>query len=398
MFTLTGKYNTAQVFAAALEQTAVAQIIELLNQEFVRESNIRIMPDAHAGAGCVIGTTMTLHDKVVPNLVGVDIGCAVRCALLCGKPDFKKLDRVIREHIPAGFEIRRSKHRLLDHRALMDLKCAFAVNLNRADLSIGTLGGGNHFIEVDVDTAGRYWLLIHSGSRNLGKQVAEYYQNEAIKQRATQDYGQQALIAKLRAENRAAEISDELKKLNAPKIPKYLAYCDGDLFNDYIHDMEIVQEYARVNRAAIVETIDDEMEFVDLNDGFETVHNYIETGLHLPMLRKGAVAAHVDQRLVIPLNMRDGTLLCRGKGNPDWNESAPHGAGRLMGRAEAKRRLTVEQYEKSMNGIYTTCVGRATLDEAPAAYKPAEEILAQIGATVEVMDHWMPVYNFKSDQ
>lgn len=402
MFTLSGKYGTAQVFAAALEQTAVTQITELLCQDFIGSSLVRIMPDAHAGAGCVVGTTMTLQGKVVPNLVGVDVGCGVLAQQLCMKPDFKKLDRVIRERVPSGFAVRTSPHRLLNHRALVDLKCAASVNLNRADLSVGTLGGGNHFLEVDIDSSGRYWLVVHSGSRNLGKQVAEYYQAEAVKQRAGQDYGKDRLVADLRAAGRAAEISDALKTLNILKIPKYLAYCDGTLFDDYIHDMEITQEYARINRAAIVETITDEMEMAD-EDSFETVHNYIETDTRNfstpspPMLRKGAVAAHAGQRLIIPMNMRDGSVVCVGKGNPDWNESAPHGAGRLMGRAEAKRRLTVEKYEDAMKGIYTTCVGKETLDEAPDAYKPMEEILAQIGPTVEVIDHWHPVYNFKAD-
>lgn len=400
MFTLTGKYNTADVFTAVLEQTAVSQVMELLCQEFVSGSRIRIMPDAHAGAGCVIGTTMTLHGKVVANLVGVDVGCGVDCVRLARKPNFKELDQVIHDEVPSGFNIQRTPHRLVVQRgevqALQGLRCRDAMNLRRAELSIGTLGGGNHFIEVDADTDGRYWLVVHSGSRNLGKQMAEYYQTEAIRQWANQDHGKEALIAELRAAGRAAEISDEIKKLNIPKIPKYLTYCEGQLFDDYLHDMKIVQEFAQHNRDAILDTIDVALQSAE-SERFTTVHNYIETGVGMvPMLRKGAVAAHAGQRLLIPINMRDGALLCRGKGNADWNESAPHGAGRLMGRAEAKRRLTVERYAASMKGIYTTCVGRSTLDEAPEAYKPVEEILAHINDTVEVVDTWKPVYNFKA--
>lgn len=390
---LQGRYNTADIFNDHVESSAVSQIIELLNQEFTQGSSIKIMPDVHTGIGCVIGTTMTLHGKVVPNLVGVDIGCGVGVRKLCGKPDFKRLDRVVHQYVPSGFAVRTSPHRLLDRRAITDLKCAEAVNLRRADLSIGTLGGGNHFIEVDVDSAGDYWLVVHSGSRNLGKQVAEYYQAAAVKQRSQQDHGKQTLIDHLRAENRAAEISDAVKALKIPKIPKYLAYLDGDLFNDYLHDMEIVQDYARTNRAAIIETIDDEMEFCD-QDHFETVHNYVDIAHQL--LRKGAVAAYQDQRLVIPLNMRDGTLLCRGKGNPDWNFSAPHGAGRAMGRAEAKRRLSLDDFRTTMGGIYTTCVDAGTLDEAPGAYKPVAEIRQYLDATVVVDDVLTPVYNFKA--
>lgn len=392
MFQLTGQYNTADIFAAALEQSAVSQIMELLCQEFVRGSSIRIMPDAHAGKGCTVGTTMTLHRRVVPNLVGVDIGCGIVTRRLQHKPDFKKLDDVIRRHVPSGFNIRKSPHEKLNAQALTELKCLEAVNLNRAHLSVGTLGGGNHFIEVDVDSQGYYWLLVHSGSRNLGKQIADYYQTAAIKQCRDQDRGKEELIARLRREGRAAEISDAIKRLDIPKIPTYLAYCEGDLFTDYLHDMRIAQGFAQDNRDAIIETIDEFMAIVD-DDGFTTVHNYID---ETNMLRKGAVSAHLNERLVIPMNMRDGTLLCRGLGNSDWNESAPHGAGRLMSRSEAKRRLTVAQYEDSMQGIFSTCVNRGTLDEAPAAYKPMEEILAQIGTTVEVVDQWKPVYNFKA--
>jgi tRNA-splicing ligase RtcB len=403
MFTLTGKYNTANVFAAALEQTAVTQITELLDQEFVQGSSIKIMPDAHAGAGCVIGTTMTLHERVVPNLVGVDIGCGCLVQKLCAKPNFKKLDQAIREHVPSGFAVRTAPHRLLDHRALVELKCADFVNLNRADLSVGTLGGGNHFIEVDVDSAGKYWLVVHTGSRNLGKQVAEHYQAAAVRQCSSKDYGKERLVADLKAAGREAEISEALKQLDVPKVVNHLAYCEGELFWDYLHDMEIVQNYAQINRAAINETLDNEMTWAD-QDSFETVHNYIETDLRnfstasAPMLRKGAVAAHAGQRLIIPMNMRDGALVGVGKGNPDWNESAPHGAGRLMGRAEAKRRLTVEKYVDTMKGIYTTCVNKSTLDEAPDAYKPMEEIMLHIADTVDLIDIWKPVYNFKASE
>lgn len=395
MLTLTGKYNTAKIFTDNVEASAVAQIIELCNQPFVQDSQLRIMPDVHAGISCVIGTTMTLHGRVVPNLVGVDLGCGVSATkLLVASPDLAKLDQTIRVRVPAGFATRNTPHDRLEQTRLDELCCLSVINRRRADLSVGTLGGGNHFIEVDRDSAGAYWLVVHSGSRNLGKQVAEHYQSAAVKQvRTNRIQTKQELVDRLRAEGRTDEIYDANKAAKNDRIPPHLCYAEGDLYDDYLHDMAIAQEYAQQNRDAMADEIVRAMGW-EVTDQFTTVHNYID--VESKILRKGAVAAYAGQRLLIPLNMRDGVLLCTGKGNADWNFSAPHGAGRLMGRGAAKRALTVEDFRTAMNGIFTTSVGYGTLDEAPGAYKPAAEILAYIGDTVDVLDTWKPVYNFKA--
>ncbi len=368
MIELKGKYNTAKVFTDNLEATARQQIENLLNQEFVAGSKIRIMPDAHAGAGCTIGTTMTIEDKVVPNLVGVDIGCGMETVVLKEKEvDLRKLDTVIHTGIPASFEIRKKPHRLLAEINLNSLKAAKAVNLQRAELSIGTLGGGNHFIEMGRGQDGRLYLVVHSGSRNPGKQIADYYQKAAA--------------------------ADLAKK--HVKIERSLAYVEGQLYRDYLHDMEMMQKYADLNRKAIVEEIIRKMEFTEI-DRFTTIHNYID--LKSRILRKGAVSAKKDERLLIPLNMRDGSLICKGKGNPDWNCSAPHGAGRILSRRAAKENLSLNEFKSSMEGIYTTTINRMTLDEAPSAYKPMEEIIRHIGDTVEILAIIKPIYNFKAPE
>lgn len=361
MLELKGKYNTAKVFADHIEESAMSQIIELLNQEFVTNSKIRIMPDAHAGAGCTIGTTMTITDKAVPNLVGVDIGCGMETVLLKDKHiELQKLDKVIHENIPAGTSVRGYPHDMASEIDLTELRAEKEVNLKRASLSIGTLGGGNHFIELDEDENGNYYLVVHSGSRNLGKQIAEYYQREASK---------------------------------GIKRNKSLAYASGDLLEDYIHDMRIVQRYATLNRQAIVRDIVKKMKF-KVADEFTTIHNYID--LDNMILRKGAISAQAGERILIPLNMRDGSLVCIGKGNADWNFSAPHGAGRLMSRRDAKASFTLTEFQKSMEGIYSTTVNKSTIDESPFAYKPLEEITDNIGETADIVTHIKPVYNFKA--
>ena len=333
MITLKGEYNTARVFTDNLESGAAAQIEELLNQPFVAGSKIRIMPDAHAGAGCTIGTTMTLAGKVVPNLVGVDIGCGMETVILKDKRvELQKLDKAIHAKIPVGFEIRTTEHPLIDQAEIDKLRCAKSVNLQRARLSMGTLGGGNHFIELNQDDEGRLYLVVHSGSRHLGKQVADYYQKMAREQLKKQDVKKYALIAALKADGREEEIQAELKKIQPGATRDDLAYLEGKFFEDYIHDMRIVQRYAQLNRQAIVDQIVREMK-LKIEDSFTTTHNYID--LDDMILRKGAVSAKEGERLLIPINMRDGSLLCRGKGNADWNYSAPHGAGRLMSRSEA---------------------------------------------------------------
>jgi len=361
MFTIKGFYNTATVFANAsdVDQQAIDQIKDLLAREFTEGSTIRIMSDVHSGAGCVIGTTMTIGSTVVPNLVGVDIGCGLEVVrLLDGSIDLKALDQLIYRSIPAGFKIREREHPYNDTINLESLRCSSSVDLKRARLSLGTLGGGNHFIEVNVDENKATYLVVHSGSRHIGLQVATYYQKRASKGGGDP-----------------------------------LAHLEGPLFDDYLHDMRLMQRYADLNRKAIVDTI---MSGLSLSgsDRFTTIHNYIDT--EKMILRKGAVSAQEGERLIIPLNMRDGSLLCIGKGNGQWNYSAPHGAGRSMSRREARRVLDLKAYRSMMQGIYTTSVSRATLDECPLAYKPLRALLDHITPTVDVIEQIKPIYNFKA--
>lgn len=362
---LKGKYNSAKVFTDNIDPEAVNQIIELCNQEFVKGSKIRIMPDVHSGAGCVIGTTMTITNKAVPNLVGVDIGCGMYTIKL-GKIKLvlEKLNRVINEQIPSGFDIRSRRHELAKQIDLNKLRCRDGVDLDRGYLSIGTLGGGNHFIEVNQDSAGSLYLVIHSGSRHIGLQVAEYYQDLAYQ-----------------------------KLKNKISIPKALAYLEGNDFRDYLHDIEIMQEYARLNRQAMAEVI---LKTMNLQPEytFTTIHNYIDTKNMI--LRKGAISAQKGEMVLIPVNMRDGSIIAVGKGNPDWNYSAPHGAGRLLSRRQALAQLSMADFRESMQGIYSTSISKSTLDEAPMAYKPMDEILDNIRDTVTVVDIIKPVYNFKA--
>ncbi len=391
---LYGKYNTAKVFTDSLEKEAASQIINLLNQEFVFSSTIRIMPDAHAGAGCTIGTTMTITDKVVPNLVGVDIGCGMETVILDDRHiELQKLDKVIHQSIPAGFAIRSKAHRLMDEIDLSELRAAKQVNLQRAELSLGTLGGGNHFIEVNRDDNGKLYLVVHSGSRHLGKQVAEYYQKAAARDLADKSKEVGKLIGDLKNQGRETDIQSELKKLGVRMIDKSLAFCEGSLLEDYLHDMAIVQRYASLNRQAIVREIANKMK-LKVTEQFTTIHNYID--LDSMILRKGAISAKEGEQVLIPLNMRDGSLICIGKGNPDWNFSAPHGAGRLMSRSTAKKSITLTQFEKSMEGIYSSTINKSTIDESPFAYKPMEEIIANIGDTVDILKTIHPLYNFKA--
>ncbi len=360
-----GQYNSAKVFSDTLEAEAANQIERLLNQPFVKDSKIRIMPDAHAGAGCTIGTTMTIRDKVVPNLVGVDIGCGMETVVLRQmKLDLQELDTFIHLGIPSGFATRRQEHDFARKIDLNDLLCKKNLNIKRAELSIGTLGGGNHFIEVDRDDEGQLYLVVHSGSRNLGKQVAEHYQNEAAR--------------RLRG-----------------KVDHALAYCEGELLADYLHDMAIIQHYADLNRKAMMQDMARFMN-LDIIDRWTTVHNYID--LEAMILRKGAISAKAGERVLIPINMRDGSLICIGKGNPDWNYSAPHGAGRTMSRSHAKKTLKLADYERSMAGIFSTTIDYSTLDEAPFAYKPIEEIVAAIADTVTITQRIRPIYNFKASE
>ena len=400
MIILNGKYNSAKVFTDVIEQDAITQIITFCNQPVCEGARVRIMPDVHAGAGCTIGTTMTITDKVIPNLVGVDIGCGMETIRLREKHiELQKLDKLIYSAIPSGFAVRKKAHRFNEKIDLTELYCYKNIDPLRAELSLGTLGGGNHFIEADKGSDGAIYIVIHSGSRHLGVETARYYQNEAYRRlNKSSDKEVQELIERLRSEGRHKEIQSELKKLKNTKttdVPKHLAYCEGELFEQYIHDMKIVQEFALLNRKAMMDELIKGMG-LHVADRFSTIHNYIDT--ENMILRKGAVSAQKGETLLIPINMRDGSLICTGKGNEDWNCSAPHGAGRLMSRSKAKESFTVSEFKKQMDGIYTTSVNSQTLDECPMAYKSMEDIVDNIGDTVEINDIIKPIYNFKAGE
>ena len=392
-----GKYNTAKIFTDVVDDASIAQVKELCDQEFCTGSRIRLMPDIHAGAGCTVGTTMTIKDKVVPNLVGVDIGCGMETVKIKeDNLDMVRLDRVIRERIPAGFEVRAASHKYADRIDLREMRCADRVDINRARNSVGTLGGGNHFIEVDRDDEGKLYIVVHSGSRHLGLEVAKHYQETGYKKISDQRDGLEKLIEELKAAGRHREIQQKIKRYKSEyqsDIPKALSYVDGSLFDDYIHDMKIVQRFAEINRQAIVDEIVSGMG-VHVEEQFTTIHNYIDTDSMI--LRKGAVSAKSGEILLIPINMRDGSIIGVGKGNEDWNCSAPHGAGRLMSRAKAKEKFTVAEFEEQMDGIYTTSVNQETLDECPMAYKSMDAITENIGPTVDILKIIKPVYNFKA--
>ncbi len=364
---ISGKFAEAKVFASQIEPSAEGQIKSLCDQGFTEGSKIRIMPDVHAGKGCTIGTTMTISEAVVPNLVGVDIGCGMETVLLEeSRMNLPKLDAFIRENIPHGFSVRENPHAMADEIDLAELRCAERIDLRRALESLGSLGGGNHFIEIDKDEEGNLYLIIHSGSRNPGLKVAEYYQKLAY----------ETLGGKAQSE-----------------VPFELAYLTGDAMDDYLHDMALMQSFADLNRRIMKSVILKGMKLKE-KECFTTIHNYIDT--ERMILRKGAVSAKKDEKLLIPLNMRDGALICTGLGNEDWNESAPHGAGRLMSRGEANSSFTVSAYKKAMEGIFTTSVDQSTLDECPMAYKNAESIIEAIGETARIEKRILPIYNFKS--
>lgn len=398
MIEVKGKYNSAGIFADIVDQASIAQVITLCNQPYTEGSLIRMMPDIQAGAGCTVGTTMTIKDKACPNVVGVDVGCGMEVVLLKEKDiDLQKLDQIIHAEIPSGFDKKTSAHRYIKFTRLNELLCKKHVSMPTVEISLGTLGGGNHFIEVDRDDNGHLYLVIHSGSRILGIKVAAYYQQQAYMQRCGIDRESvEKFIKCLKDAGQHRNIQQELKNLYAkphPGVIQELAYVDGYLFDAYLHDMEIAQEYAMWNRKAISDTILQDMG-LHMEDRFTTIHNYID--MKSMILRKGAVSAQDGEQLIIPMNMRDGSLICRGKGNPDWNYSAPHGAGRLMSRAAAKDAFTVEEYKKQMEGIYTSSVGQGTLDECPMAYKPMDSIISCIEPTVEIETIIRPIYNFKA--
>ena len=397
-----GKVNTALCYAKVVEEEAIEQIRRMCDYAVTENSQICIMPDVHAGKGCTIGTTMTITDKVVPNVVGVDIGCGMYTVNL-GKDedDFEKVDEAA-HFIPSGREVwegRQEKFDLTDLHCYRELKDA-----KRLARSLGTLGGGNHFIEIDEAADGTKYLIIHSGSRNLGKQVAELYQKLAIN--LSGGYGEylekrDEILRTYKEQGRKSEIQSALKQIrwqvheSSASIPEDLCYLEGKCLEDYLHDVKICQVFARRSREKMAEII---LERTGMNgcDAFHTIHNYIDTDEMI--LRKGAIAAHKGERVLIPINMKDGSILAIGKGNPEWNYSAPHGAGRIMSRTKAKNELNLDEYKQAMKGIYTTSVNENTLDEAPMAYKSLESIIDVIQESVDIIDIMKPIYNFKASE
>lgn len=397
-----GKVNTAVCYARVVEDEAIEQIRRMCDYPMTEGSRIRIMPDVHAGKGCTIGTTMTIADKAVPNVVGVDIGCGMYTVNL-GKAeiDFEKVDEAA-HFIPSGMHVWEGRQERFDltvlacYRELKDTK--------RLGRSLGTLGGGNHFIEIDEAADGTKYLIIHSGSRNLGKQVAEHYQKLAVY--LDRGYGEyfekrEEIIRTYKEQGRRSEIQEALKELqrkfhgSEASMPEDLCFLSGKHLAEYLHDVEVCQAYARRNREKMAEII---LERTGLAGGeaFHTIHNYIDT--EEMILRKGAIAAHDGEKVLIPINMRDGSVLAVGKGNPEWNFSAPHGAGRIMSRTRAKANLSMEEYKETMKGVYTTSINENTLDEAPMAYKSLEDIIGVIRESVDVIDVMKPVYNFKASE
>lgn len=402
MIEIKGKFNTAICYTSELEDAAYIQIESVCNEQAFANSKIRIMPDVHAGKGCTIGTTMTIADKVVPNMVGVDIGCGMYTVNL-GKADidFEKFDEAA-HFIPCGKNVWEGRQERFD---LTALRCYRSLkDSKRLQRSLGTLGGGNHFIEIDVDEDGNKYLIIHSGSRNLGKQVAEYYQSIAVDLNlGKEEYfkKREEIIRTYKEEGRRSEIQAALNQLanewetKTPTMPSELCYLYGTFMEEYLHDINICQQFAKRNREKMAEILLEKTGFTAY-EAFQTIHNYIDVDEMI--LRKGSVSAKAGEKLLIPINMRDGSLICIGKGNADWNCSAPHGAGRLMSRTAAFEKLTMAEYQEQMAGIYTTCVNTSTLDESPMAYKSMNEIVDNIEPTAEIIAHIKPIYNFKASE
>ena len=399
MIEIKGKVNTAICFAKVIEDVAIDQIQRMCDYPFTENSQIRIMPDVHAGKGCTIGTTMTVIDKAVPNVVGVDIGCGMYTVNLGNSEiDMEQMDAAA-HFIPSGTDVWEGRKELFN---LLDLRCYRELkDVKRLERSLGTLGGGNHFIEIDQALDGTKYLVIHSGSRNLGKQVAEHYQQLATDlNQGKEDYftKRDALIAEYKAAGRRNEIQAALKELHwkarEATIPEDLCYLYGKYLEDYLHDVEICQKFACRSRELMAEIILGRLSLTAL-DAFHTIHNYIDTGEMI--LRKGAIAAHDGERVLIPINMRDGSVLAVGRGNPEWNYSAPHGAGRILSRTEAKETLDLEEYRREMAGVYTTSVNEKTLDEAPMAYKSLSDIIDVISESVDIIEVLKPIYNYKAN-
>ncbi len=402
MFEIEGKVNTAICYAKVIEDAAIEQIRRMCDYELTEGSRVRIMPDVHSGKGCTIGTTMTVVDKACPNIVGVDIGCGMYTVKLADTElDFEKIDEAA-HFIPSGMNTWEGRFERFD---LTALRCYRSLqHAPRLERSLGTLGGGNHFIEIDKATDGTYYLIIHSGSRNLGKQVAEIYQQLAIDlNKGIGDYlaAREEIIKTYKEQGRKTEIQDALKRLkwekknNETTIPEDLCWLYGTYLEDYLHDVEICQTFAKRSRERMAEIILERTEMTAV-EAFHTIHNYIDTKEMI--LRKGAIAAHSGEKVLIPINMRDGSVIAIGKGNPEWNFSAPHGAGRIMSRTKAKEAISIEDYKAAMEGIYTTSVNEQTIDEAPMAYKSIDDIIDVIRDSVDIVDIMKPVYNFKASE
>lgn len=407
MIELRGRYNTAKVFTNNIEEQATSQIIELLNQEAFKDSKVRIMPDTHAGKGCVIGFTANLKNKAIPNLVGVDIGCGMFAVKMGDvKIDFEDLDKFIRHNIPHGNKVNKKMQLRVDknfHDKIAEISKRTKSDLNRNLLSIGSLGGGNHFIEINQDKDGEKWLVIHSGSRNFGHRIATYHQKRAIEYCSRQvryirneKNEKMELLKKQKRDSEIQDLIEEYKaQLDKYNLPKDLCFLEDERLEKYLNDMKFAQEYASLNRRVMAKKI---LEYLDLKiddlEHFQTIHNYID--FEDMVVRKGAISAQKGEKVLIPINMRDGSIIAVGKGNEDWNNSAPHGAGRLMSRSKAKEVIDLEDYKNSMKGIWSSSVKESTLDEAPMVYKPMEEIIENIEDTAEILDIIKPLYNFKA--
>lgn len=401
MIEVKGNYTKAKIFTSVAQDKAIEQIQELCNQSFMADTKVRIMPDYHAGKGCVIGTTIALKDKVVPNLVGVDVGCGVYVVKI--EPveiDFQKLDKTVRQYVPSGIEIHHQesiRYVTDDFPKVKDFLVKNLMTDENNRLSLGTLGGGNHFIEMAKDDEGYLYLCIHTGSRSVGAKIAKYYQNLAFESIQKRDVDQ--LVNEYKSQNRHQEIQTAIQqyKKETPIIPKDLAYLEGQNFHDYIHDMKLAQQFAKANREQIARTILEHLQLEKfIVEQFDSIHNYIDTDNMI--LRKGAISAQRGEQLIIPINMRDGSIIAYGRGNEDWNYSSPHGAGRTMSRTQATKTIQFDDYKKTMAGIWSTSVNLETLDEAPMAYKPIDEILTNVKEAVDIKKIIKPVYNFKASE
>lgn len=405
---INGKFNTAEVFTQNIEETAKKQIINLLNQKSFKDSKVRIMPDTHAGAGCVIGFTADLGDKVIPNLVGVDIGCGMHVVKFKSDINLQAVDNFIKKSIPSGMNVNNNisielidaLHRLELLSEIDRVSRITNTKFTRHLMSIGSLGGGNHFIEINKDSEGCKYLVVHSGSRNFGLQIAKYHQKEAerhLKRKIEYlNYHKNKYIASLKMQGKNNEIQDIIKdfdkEIKQYRIPKELSYLENKERYNYLNDMRVAQRFASLNRQIIIDKIIAAFK-LNVIEQFETIHNYISDD---NIIRKGAVCANDGIKLIIPINMRDGSIIAIGKGNKDWNNSAPHGAGRLMSRSEAKEQLDLNEYKETMKNVFSTSVKESTLDEAPDAYKPMKEIINNIKDTVEIVEIIKPIYNFKA--